>query len=219
MTVRIPRPSRSVPDTWWTSQSSWQPPLRTLAVLLIGLVVFGVGEGLLVVSNLGATPWTVFALGLVHQTGWSIGVATVLTSAAVMIGWIPLRQRVGLGSLANAVVFPFVLNITVDVVPAPTTLIGRIALMTGGLVLFAMGASLYLTCHVGPGPRDGLMTGLQRRTGWPVAWIRSSLEFLAMGTGWLMGGHVGVGTLIFVLVVGYEVAMFFSLWRHVAPRT
>ena len=169
-------------------------------------------------SNLGATPWTVFALGLVQQTGWSIGVATMLTSAVVMVGWIPLRQRIGLGSLANAVVFPFVLNLTVELVPTPAGTLERVGLMFGGLLLFAFGASLYLTCHTGPGPRDGLMTGLQRRTGWPVAWIRSSLEFSAMATGWLMGGRVGVGTLIFVLVVGYEVAMFFSLWRHVAPR-
>lgn len=207
-----------MPDTIWTSDSFWKPQPRTLIVLTLGLVIFGAGEGLLVQSDLGATPWTVFALGLVHQTGWSIGVATVLTSAVVMIGWIPLRQRIGLGSLANALVFPFVLNLTVDLVPAPTHLLPRIGLMVGGLLLFAMGASLYLTCHVGPGPRDGLMTGLQRRTGWPVAWIRSSLEFFAMATGWLMGGHVGIGTLIFVLVVGYEVAMFFSLWRHVAPQ-
>lgn len=206
-----------MPETRWSSHSFWRLQPGTFIVLLLGLVIFGVGEGLLVQSDLGATPWTVFALGLAHQTRWSIGVATMLTSAVVMLGWIPLRQRIGLGSIANALVFPFVLNLTVDCVPAPTALLPRIGLMMGGLVLFALGASLYLTCHCGPGPRDGLMTGLQRRTGWPVAWIRSSLEFFAMATGWLMGGHVGVGTLIFVLVVGYEVAMFFSLWRHVAP--
>ena len=206
-----------MPETRWSSHSFWRLQPGTFIVLLLGLVIFGVGEGLLVQSDLGATPWTVFALGLAHQTGWSIGVATMLTSAVVMLGWIPLRQRIGLGSIANALVFPFVLNLTVDCVPAPTALLPRIGLMMGGLVLFALGASLYLTCHCGPGPRDGLMTGLQRRTGWPVAWIRSSLEFFAMATGWLMGGHVGMGTLIFVLVVGYEVAMFFSLWRRVAP--
>ena len=111
-----------------------------------------------------------------------------------------------------------VLNLTVTYVPAPSTLGGRIGLMVAGFVVFALGASLYLTCHMGPGPRDGLMTGLQQRFGWPVAWIRSSLEFSAMSIGWLLGGPVGVGTLLFVLVVGYEVAMFFSLWRRVAPE-
>jgi uncharacterized membrane protein YczE len=135
-----------------------------------------------------------------------------------MMGWLPLRQRIGLGSLANAAVFPVVLNLTVTHVPVPTTLVGRVVLMIAGLLVFALGASLYLTCHMGPGPRDGLMTGLQQRFGWPVAWIRSSLEFGAMTVGWLLGGHVGVGTLVFVIVVGYEVAMFFSLWRHVAPE-
>lgn len=135
-----------------------------------------------------------------------------------MIGWFPLRQRVGLGSLANAAVFPIVLNLTVTHIAVPTTLIGRIGLMIAGLLVFAFGASLYLTCHMGPGPRDGLMTGLQVRFGWPVAWIRSSLEFGAMSVGWLLGGHVGVGTLLFVVIIGYEVAVFFSLWRHVAPE-
>ena len=207
-----------VPRTQWSAQHYWRGSLLSLVILTLGLAIFGCGEGLLVQSHLGATPWTVFALGLAHQTGWSIGLATAVTSLSVMVGWLPLRQRVGLGSLANAAVFPVVLNLTVTYVPAPSTLGGRIGLMVAGFVVFALGASLYLTCHMGPGPRDGLMTGLQQRFGWPVAWIRSSLEFSAMSIGWLLGGPVGVGTLLFVLVVGYEVAMFFSLWRRVAPE-
>ena len=216
--MRVPRPSRAVPHVAWSADSYWRLSPPTWFVLILGLVIFGVGEGLLVQSHLGATPWTVFALGLVHQTGWSIGWATGLTSALVMIGWIPLRERIGIGSVLNALLFPFVLDATVTVVPAPHSLMARIALMVAGLLVFALGASLYLSTRSGPGPRDGLMTGIQRRFDWPIAWVRSSLEAFAMGTGWLMGGTIGVGTALFVVGIGYFIAMYFSLFRHLAPH-
>ena len=216
--MRVPRPSRAVPHVAWSADSYWRLSPPTWFVLILGLVIFGVGEGLLVQSHLGATPWTVFALGLVHQTGWSIGWATGLTSAIVMIGWIPLRERIGIGSVLNALLFPFVLDATVTVVPAPHSLMARIALMVAGLLVFALGASLYLSTRSGPGPRDGLMTGIQRRFDWPIAWVRSSLEAFAMGTGWLMGGTIGVGTALFVVGIGYFIAMYFSLFRHLAPH-
>ena len=216
--MRVPRPSRAVPHVAWSADSYWRLSPPTWFVLILGLVIFGVGEGLLVQSHLGATPWTVFALGLVHQTGWSIGWATGLTSALVMIGWIPLRERIGIGSVLNALLFPFVLDATVTVVPAPHSLVARIALMVAGLLVFALGASLYLSTRSGPGPRDGLMTGIQRRFDWPIAWVRSSLEAFAMGTGWLMGGTIGVGTALFVVGIGYFIAMYFSLFRHLAPH-
>ena len=216
--MRVPRPSRAVPHVAWSADSYWRLSPPTWFVLILGLVIFGVGEGLLVQSHLGATPWTVFALGLVHQTGWSIGWATGLTSALVMIGWIPLRERIGIGSVLNALLFPFVLDATVTVVPAPHTLVARIALMVAGLLVFALGASLYLSTRSGPGPRDGLMTGIQKRFDWPIAWVRSSLEAFAMGTGWLMGGTIGVGTALFVVGIGYFIAMYFSLFRHLAPH-
>ena len=216
--MRVPRPSRAVPHVAWSADSYWRLSPPTWFVLILGLVIFGVGEGLLVQSHLGATPWTVFALGLVHQTGWSIGWATGLTSALVMIGWIPLRERIGIGSVLNALLFPFVLDATVTVVPAPHSLVARIALMVAGLLVFALGASLYLSTRSGPGPRDGLMTGIQKRFDWPIAWVRSSLEAFAMGTGWLMGGTIGVGTALFVVGIGYFIAMYFSLFRHLAPH-
>ena len=133
--MRVPRPSRAVPHVAWSADSYWRLSPPTWFVLILGLVIFGVGEGLLVQSHLGATPWTVFALGLVHQTGWSIGWATGLTSALVMIGWIPLRERIGIGSVLNALLFPFVLDATVAVVPAPHSLVARIALMVAGLLV------------------------------------------------------------------------------------
>ena len=216
--MRIPRPSRAVPHVAWSADSYWRLSPQTWFVLILGLVVFGIGEGLLVQSHLGATPWTVFALGLAHQTGWSIGWATGLTSAIVMLGWIPLRERIGVGSILNALLFPFVLNATVALVPAPHAMAARIGLMVAGLLVFALGASLYLSTRSGPGPRDGLMTGIQKRFDWPIAWVRSSLEAFAMSTGWLMGGTIGVGTALFVAGIGYFIAMYFSLYRHLAPH-
>ncbi|MCX6508884.1 MAG: YitT family protein [Actinobacteria bacterium] len=217
MALRIPRPSRAVPQVRWSATSYWRLSPLSWVVLLLGLVIFGIGEGLLVQSHFGATPWTVFALGLAHQTGWAIGWATACTSALVMLGWIPLRERIGVGSILNAAIFPFVLDATVTIVPTPHSLMARIALMVAGLLVFALGASLYLSTRTGPGPRDGLMTGLQKRFDWPIAWIRTTLEALAMTAGWLMGGTVGLGTALFVLGIGYFIAMYFSLWRHVAP--
>lgn len=196
----------------WSADSYWRLPLQSWVVLLLGLTIFGVGEGLLVQSRLGATPWTVFALGLAHQTGWSIGWATGFTSGLVMLGWIPLRERIGVGSILNALMFPFVLDATVSIVPSPHSILARVGLMIMGLLVFALGASLYLSTRSGPGPRDGLMTGIQKRFDWPIAWIRTTLEAFAMSAGWLMGGTIGVGTALFVLGIGYFIAMYFSLY-------
>ena len=205
-----------MPHVAWSADSYWRLSPQSWVVLLLGLVIFGIGEGLLVQSHLGATPWTVFALGLAHQTGWSIGWATGLTSALVMLGWIPLRERIGVGSILNALMFPFVLDATVSIVPAPHAMVARVGLMIAGLLVFALGASLYLSTRSGPGPRDGLMTGIQKRFDWPIAWVRTTLEAFAMSAGWLMGGTVGVGTAFFVLGIGYFIAMYFSQYRHLA---
>jgi uncharacterized membrane protein YczE len=217
--LRIPRPSRAVPTLSWSAASYWRLAPTSWVVLISGLVIFGIGEGLLVQSQLGATPWTVFALGLAHQTGWSIGWATAATSALVMVGWIPLRERIGIGTILNALLFPFVLDATVAVVPRPHAMVARLALMVAGLLVFSLGASLYLSTRSGPGPRDGLMTGIQKRFDFPIAWVRTSLEAFAMGAGWLMGGTIGLGTACFVLGIGYFIAMYFSLYRHLSPAT
>ena len=215
--LHIPRPSRAVPQVAWSADSYWKLSPSSWVVLLSGLIIFGVGEGLLVQASLGATPWTVFALGLSHQTGWSIGWATAATSALVMIGWIPLRERIGIGTVLNALLFPFVLDATVAAVPRPSVLWARLIVMALGLLVFSLGASLYLSTKSGPGPRDGLMTGIQKRFDFPIAWVRTSLEAFAMTAGWLMGGTIGVGTACFVLGIGYFIAMYFSIYRHLAP--
>lgn len=181
-----------------------------------GLSIFAFGEGLLVKAHFGATPWTVFALGLTNQTGISLGGTTLMTSAIVLLGWIPLRVKLGMGSIMNALWFPVVLDLTVHLWPTPHALWLRVVTLACGLAVFAIGASLYLSCGMSPGPRDGLMTGVHDRFGWPIARVRLGLEFIAMSVGWAMGGTVGVGTLLFVLLIGYLIATSFTVLRHVA---
>jgi uncharacterized membrane protein YczE len=185
-------------------------------------VLFGIGEGLLVRAKFGATPWTVVAQGLTHQTGISIGLTTLSCSVLALLGWIPLRQRMGLGTIANTLVFPVALDLTTRWAPDPNSPLARAALMLLGLALFGCGASLYLSCLVGPGPRDGLMTGLQRRLNSSVSRVRFGLETSLMGLGWLLGGRVGVATFAFSFGVGYIIALYLTGWKklsdHVTQR-
>ncbi len=174
------RPSRTIPVTPWRSASRWRARPSTLGVLILGLALFGTGEALLVVADLGNGPWTVFAQGLTEHTPMSIGLATFVLSVIVLLLWIPLRERPGLGTIANAVIIAVALQIGVQV-------------------------GLYLTTNLGPGPRDGWMTGLHVRFGWPVARVRTGIEVSVVVIGWLLGGTVGLGTVLFALFVGPSV--------------
>jgi len=186
--------------------SRWRASPRRLAVLLTGLAIFGAGDALLVASDLGNSPWTVFAEGVSAQTPLSVGAATVATSFALLLLWIPLRQRPGLGTVANAVVVGLAIDATQAVVPAGVPLAVRWVEVAGGIALVAIGSALYLGVALGPGPRDGLMTGLHRATGRPVALVRAAIEITALATGALLGGTFGAGTVAFALLVGPAVA-------------
>ncbi len=181
--------------------SRWRAPPARLARLMAGLVLFGVGEGLVVVSELGNSPWTVFAEGVAVQTPLSIGAATVATSFAVLLLWIPLRERPGLGTIANAVVVGMVIDVVVALVGrAPLGV--RVAELLGGIALVGIGSGFYLGAALGPGPRDGLMTGLHRLTRRPIALIRGLIEVTALAVGALLGGTIGLGTVAFALLIG-----------------
>ena len=183
--------------------SRWRPRPQVLAQLLIGLWLFGTGEGLLVHSGLGVSPWTVLAQGVSVQTPLAVGVATVAISFVVLLAWLPLRQRPGLGTLLNAVVIGVAIDVTLAVLagqPDPIAIrLGEVAL---GIGLVAVGSGLYLTCRLGPGPRDGLMTGLQRRTGRSLRLVRTLIEGAALAVGFVLGGTVGIGTVAFALGIG-----------------
>jgi uncharacterized membrane protein YczE len=217
--VRIPgwaawlRPARSVPVTRWRSPGRWSPRPTSLVVLLVGLWTFGTGEALLVRSGLGVSPWTVLAQGLSVVLPMSIGAATFLVSAVVLLLWIPLRERPGLGTVANALVIAVALQVGVTVLPQPGHWPGQLAFVLGGIALVGLGSGLYLTTDLGPGPRDGWMTGVHQRTGWPVARVRLGIEISVLTLGWLLGGTVGLGTVLFAVLIGPAVAQGLAIAR------
>ena len=190
-----------------TPLSRWRASPRRLASLLFGLVVFGAGEAMLVASQLGNSPWTVFAEGLSKQTPLSVGAATVATSFVLLLLWIPLRQRPGLGTIANAIVVGLAIDATLLVLPDDAALLPRIAEVVVGIALVAIGSAFYLGAALGPGPRDGLMTGLHRVTARPVGLVRTVIELTALTIGVLLGGTFGPGTIAFALLIGPAVAL------------
>lgn len=180
----------------------WRATPRQLATLLAGLWLFGAGEALLVESGLGNSPWTVLAEGAAEQTGAGIGAATVAISFIVLAMWIPLRERPGLGTVANAVVVGVSLGVTVELVPDLDGLPLRAAEVAAGIGIVAIGSGLYLMTRLGAGPRDGLMLGLHRRTGRSVRLVRTTIESSAVALGFALGGTVGIGTLAFAFGIG-----------------
>ncbi len=174
-------------------------------MLVTGLWLFGTGEAMLVDAALGNAPWTVFAQGISVRTGMAIGLATFLTSVVVLLMWIPLRERPGLGTVANAVIIALALQVMIGVLPTPESPGWRLAQVIGGIALVGIGSGLYLTTNLGPGPRDGLMTGIHERTGIAVTPVRLTIEIVVLGAGWVLGGTVGVGTVLFALLIGPSV--------------
>ncbi|STZ77063.1 YczE/YyaS/YitT family protein [Bergeriella denitrificans] len=197
--------SRLLPVTPWKARSQWSFEAKPLLMLVFGLTLFGAAEAMLVLADLGATPWVVFAQGLAVQTGWNIGTTTFLISLAVLLLWIPLGLRPGLGTLMNMTVIALVLGLVVRFVPAPDAddYVMRAALCVGGIVVMGVAAALYLTTYLGAGPRDGLMVGLCQKTGWRVGVVRTLMESSVCLIGWLLGGTLGIGTLLFAFGIGW----------------
>ncbi len=199
------RLSHRIPATPWRATTTWGIRPRMIAPLFTGLALFGLGEGLLVLAHLGATPWTVFAQGLARHASLSLGWATALISAVVLLAWWPLRERPGFGTIANLVVIALVLDITATSIPAPTAMTARALFVVAGVVVIGVGSALYLTTGLGPGPRDGLMTSLHRRLGASVVYVRVTLEVSVLVIGWFMGGTVGIGTAVFAASIGFSI--------------
>lgn len=188
--------------------------------LLVGLALFGIADGAMVQAAIGVDPWTVFAQGLSRQTGVGVGWVTNVVGLLVLLLWIPLRQRPGAGTVLNILVVGTVLQATVAVLPAPGELWLRIPLFAAGLLLLAVASGLYIGAHYGPGPRDGLMTGLRARTGRPVWQVRTAVEVSVLAVGWVLGGNVGPGTVAFAVLIGPLVGWTlpaFDLRRRIAP--
>ncbi|MBK0866179.1 MULTISPECIES: YitT family protein [unclassified Saccharopolyspora] len=177
-------------------------PAARLPQLLIGLWLYGTSMALMVRAGLGLSPWDVLHDGLTNRLGWSFGAVTALTSIIVLLLWVPLRQRPGIGTVANVVVVAGSVDVALAVLPQAHALVWQLALLVGGVLLNGAATAVYVGARLGPGPRDGLMTGLHARTGWSVRVARTVVELVVLAAGWLLGGSVGVGTVVYALLIG-----------------
>ena len=211
--------SHRIPATPWRALGTWAVRPRMLAPLYVGLVLFGIGEGLLVRSRLGATPWTVFAQGVAAHLHISLGWATAGISAVVLLAWFPLRERPGFGTVSNLIVIAYVLDLTVALAPSPSAMLARGTYVVGAVAAIGVGSALYLTTGLGPGPRDGLMTSLHRKLGVSVVYVRLSIEVAVLTIGWLLGGTVGVATAIFAASIGFAIGSSLRALEWMLART
>ena len=204
-------PHKTIPITSWRAEHKWQLSPKRIAILFFGLSIFGLGDALLIQSQIGNAPWTVFAQGLSNRSGLSIGEATFFTSIFVLLIWIPLRERPGFGTLSNIVLIALFIEIGIHVFPVQENYFLGIIFALVGIALVGAGSALYITCGLGPGPRDGAMTGLHRVTGVRVSRVRMAIEVIVLVAGWALGGTVGLGTLLFAGLIGNSIAISLGL--------
>ena len=200
---------KNVPKVSWSSHKplNLKPKISTFFYLCFGLTLFGLGEGLLIVSASGASPWSVLAQGISLNVDFSIGTITLFVSIAVLLLWLPLNQKLGIGTILNALIIALMIDICIKFVPTPVNYISQIVLAIVAVLTVGIGGGIYLVANLGPGPRDGLMVGLQKKTNLPIAFVRAFLAICVLSIGWYLGGTVGVGTLLFAFGIGPAVAL------------
>ena len=200
---------KKIPKVTWSSKKTYnfRPKFSTFFFLCFGLTLFGLGEGLLIVSFTGASPWSVLAQGISLNLNFSIGTITLLISIAVLILWIPLGQRPGIGTIFNALIIALMIDLCIKFIPTPSNYINQLILAIISVIMVGIGGGIYLVSNLGAGPRDGLMIGLQNVTNLPIAAVRATLEISVVSIGWYLGGTVGIGTLLFAFGIGPCVAL------------
>ena len=200
---------KKIPKVKWSSEKpfNFKPKFSTFFFLCFGLSIFGLGEGLLIVSFTGASPWSVLAQGISLNINLSIGTITLLISIVVLLLWIPLRQKPGVGTILNALIIAIMIDLCIKYVPTPSNYIYQLILAVISVIMVGIGGGIYLVSNLGAGPRDGLMIGLQKITNFPIAVVRATLEISVVSIGWYLGGTVGVGTLLFAFGIGPCVAL------------
>ena len=200
---------KSVPQASWSSEKplNFSPSPITVLILCFGLTLFGLGESLIITAGAGMSPWTVLAEGLSISTNLSIGSLTFLISLAVLILWIPLKQMPGVGTLINVIIIAAVIEWSLPYLPHPEHYGLKILQALIGTLIVGFGSGIYLIANLGPGPRDGLMTGFQRITDFPIAWVRASIEIVVVTIGWTLGGSIGLATIIFAFGIGPAVSV------------
>ena len=186
---------------------------RRIVQLLGGLFLYGIGLALMVRAGIGIAPWDVLTQGISLRTGLPFGLVTNIVGAVVLLLWIPIRVRVGVGTVANVLLIGTCAQLGLSVIPQQTTPALQAVVFAGGLALVAVATGLYIGARLGPGPRDGLMTGLHRRTGWPIWVVRTSIEVIVLAVGWVLGGQFGIGTIAFALLIGPMVGVTLPLLR------
>ena len=212
------KPHRTVPVVPWTAKGRWDLAPMRVAILFFGLAIFGLGDGLIIQSGLGNAPWSVLAQGISLKSGLSIGTSTLIIGALVLSLWIPLRERPGFGTLSNIVIISLFIEIGTNIFPKQDDLLPGLAFTFAGIALVGIGSSLYITCGLGPGPRDGAMTGLHQRTGVRVGRVRLGLEVVVSIVGALLGGTLGLGTLLFALFIGQSLAISFGILARLTSK-
>jgi uncharacterized membrane protein YczE len=200
---------KKIPKVNWSSEKpyNFKPKFSTLFFCCFGLMLFGLGEGLLIVSFTGASPWSVLAQGLSLNVNLSIGMLTFLISVTVLILWIPLGQKPGMATILNAIIIALMIDLCIKFVPTPSSYINQLILAVISVTTVGIGGGIYLVANLGAGPRDGLMVGLQKLTNFPIAAVRATLEISVVSVGWYLGGTVGIGTILFAFGIGPCVAL------------
>ncbi len=201
------RPHRTVPVTPWTGKSKWDLSINRVLILFFGLFLFGIGEAFVIQSNIGNGPWSVLAQGISRNLEISMGWSTFGISTLVLLGWIPLREKPGFGTLSNIVIIALAIEIGVTYIPLQSDYFIGILFALLGIAMVGAASALYITCGLGPGPRDGLMTGIHFKTRIRVGRVRLAIESTVFVLGWLLGGTVGLGTLLFAGLIGQSIAV------------
>jgi uncharacterized membrane protein YczE len=200
---------KKIPELQWSSKYEYnlKPKKITIFYLIFGLILFGIGEALLVTASIGVSPWFVLHQGLAFKTGYTIGITTFIVSIVVLLLWFPLKQKPGIGTILNAILISVVIDLSLFILPYPKEFLFQFLQVIIGILIIGIGSGYYLIANLGPGPRDGLMVGLSKQTNQSIAFVRTILELSVVGIGFLLGGIVGIGTIIYAICIGFSVSL------------
>lgn len=212
------RPHRTIPHTSWAAKHRWDLSISRVSILFFGLFIFGLGDSLLVQSNTGNAPWTVLAQGVSKKLEISLGISTFAISTLVLLLWIPLREKPGFGTIANIVIIASSIQLGVNVFPLANNFVLGVAMDLFGIALVGIGSAIYITCALGPGPRDGLMTAIHNRSGIRVGRVRLGIEGTVLILGALLGGTIGLGTALFALFIGQSIAISLGVVSRITSQ-
>ncbi len=203
------RPAHKVPQTIWSSETplTLKPRFTTFIFLISGLWIFGTGEAILIDAGIGVSPWTVLAQGITKQIGTTVGESTFIVSVLVLFLWVPLRETPGIGTILNAILIALSIDVMRPLIPDQIDIVSQIIQASIGIILVGVGSALYLTANLGPGPRDGWMTGVQKKTNWPIGRVRVGIEIIVLSIGIVLGGTFGLGTIMFAIGIGPAISL------------